>query len=228
MSISDVTPAPSSGATATVSKEITGPPTTTPREENKDRALFAGEDIFLGNPFHHEVLTKQALNQSGFSLEAADDASWHADYIDSYLYNPEWWFNPLKRGGLDRFKAVLSIKPDLEKLHFDDLGTSKQVVSMWKRYMGGSLAGLYWAAEIYEKVRSEDLDREDLDPDPIAAAHNIIGVTMHSIQDFYSHSNWIDEIDRRGMSFLDSCEAEDLVLYTGWFADPNSSPKPHG
>ena len=188
------------------------------------RALFLGED-FINGPFYHEVLSGKALEGAGFAGNAADDIGWHAEYIDSYLYSPIWWLqgvttaNPL----LGRLTASLSIRPDLGKIHFDDLGTTDQVLNMWHRYMRGCLVGLYWAAEIDAGTYSENLD-------PIGAAHNLLGVTLHAIQDFYSHSNWIDKENRRERSFFDvaECDLKDMFLYTGSYENDFSSLKPHG
>ena len=188
------------------------------------RDLFSGEDMLKGQPFHHEDITETALKDAGFALETSDAIAWHADYVDSYLYNPIWWFSGVVSDNpvFDRFVAARSISPELEKLHFDDLGTS-QVVSMFLRYMRGCLVGLYWAAEIYNGSYMENID-------PIGAAHNIIGVTLHAIQDFFSHSNWIDEVNRRDKTFLDfqTCDLDEMQRYTGYYEDEFSSLKPHG
>src|SRR4028118_2028458 len=69
---------------------------------------FSGEDPVFGHPWYHEKLTREAAKEAGFSFNstkddedekndkreldgAAEALAWHADYIDSYLYNPVWW-----------------------------------------------------------------------------------------------------------------------------------------
>src|SRR5688500_4239766 len=61
---------------------------------------FGGEDPLNGKPWHHEEITRTAATDPsiGFSTEAANSLAWHADYIDSYLYNPLWWV----KGGMHR------------------------------------------------------------------------------------------------------------------------------
>ena len=53
--------------------------------------------------------------------------------------------------------------------------------------MCGCLIGLHWAAQIDKGEHFENVQA-------LGAAHNILGVTFHAIQDFYSHSNWIDPV----------------------------------
>lgn len=182
------------------------------------RELFGGEDLFLGLPWWHEVLSENAASDFGFSPTAAAMVAWHADHTDSYAYNPFYWF---KTVGFDRFRAARSLSPDLAKVHNDDLFSTAQVISAQYRYMTGCLVGLHWAAQIYGGTYTENVDA-------LGAAHNILGVTLHALQDFYSHSNWIDEPSRRKSTFLDFCgSVEDEYLYTGSFEE-DGGIKSHG
>src|SRR4028118_2213232 len=101
---------------------------------------FSGEDPVFGHPWYHEKLTREAAKAAGFTSNvtkddtdekndrreqdgAAEALAWHADYIDSYLYNPVWW----GQGGLNRYKASRAVLADLEKCHFDDLFSTDKV-----------------------------------------------------------------------------------------------------
>lgn len=88
--------------------------------------------------------------------------------------------------------------------------------------MSGCLIGLHWAAQVYEGSHKENVDA-------LGPAHNILGVTFHALQDFYSHSNWIDEKERRGKIFLDMSDSdlEKGYLYTGSVQE-SGGIKPHG
>jgi hypothetical protein len=103
------------------------------------------------------------------------------------------------------------------------LHTLQQVITAYYRYMNGCLIGLQWAAELYNNPSLYP------DIDAVNFAQNILGITFHAIQDFYSHSNWIDEPDRRDKIFLDIplCELESTFLYTGSFEE-EFGIKPHG
>jgi hypothetical protein len=153
---------------------------------------FGTEDL-LNGPFHHEVITEEAAKAVEFKGELSSETSgnaartealhtlgWNADYIDSYLYSPYWW---AADAGLDRFKVSLSTSHELERLHFDDLFSSDQVHHTWRRYTTGTMAGLLWAANRYKNG----------DTSAIHAAQNIVSVSLHAMQDFYSHSNWVDD-----------------------------------
>jgi hypothetical protein len=199
---------------------------------------FGGEDPVLGNPWHHEAISRDAAKAAGFTFNpridsepapipglatafkpdprrtgdrAAEAIAWHADYVDSYLYNPLWW----APGGIGRFKVALATAPELEKVHFDDLFDANKVRYMWRRYVSGTMAGLKWAR----------------DHDDVAAAQNIVGVSLHALQDFYSHSNWIDDPSRRPVTFFSTPlnSRISLPLYTGAYEqEAHQGIKHHG
>jgi hypothetical protein len=174
-------------------------------------AAFGGEDPIKGNPWYHAEFSKEALEANGFSLDARLAIAWHADYVDSYLYNPLWW----APGGVKRFRASLATYDELAKLHFDDLYSSDQVHRMFRHYTSGTVAGLIWAA------KNND----------VAAAQNILGVSLHAIQDFYSHSNWVDAPERRTRTYFQTpyADRQSLTLFTGAYEHPeHTGIKSHG
>jgi hypothetical protein len=170
---------------------------------------FGGEDPIAGKPWHHEEISAEAAREAGFAPEAAAQVAWHADYVDSYLYNPLWW----AQGGLKRFKVALATAPELTRVHFDDLFTTAQVRDQWDRYTTGTLAGLLWA-------------REQDDP---SAARHVLGVSLHAIQDFYSHSNWVDAPDRRNRTWFEvpAAERARMTLYTGAYEHSGEAGHKH-
>ncbi|MGC4046789.1 MAG: hypothetical protein QM758_23595 [Armatimonas sp.] len=177
---------------------------------------FGGEDPINGLPWHHQDITEHASYKDteyevGFTTEAGQSIAWHADYVDSYLYNPLWW----APGGVPRLKASLSSAPELTKMHFDDLFSADQVRYMWRRYTSGTIAGLLWAKEQGD----------------VNAAQNIVGTGLHAIQDFYSHSNWIDAPARRTKTFFEVplAERQNLTLFTGSYEqESHLGIKDHG
>ena len=246
---------------------------------------FGGEDFLATDiaNWHHADISKRGALAAQFSDGAAESICWHADYVDSYGYNPLWWAqgaatnpgNPLKR-----LKAALSAKSELGKVHFDDLTTVRlafnpgarlqqltldqqkaaqaiaaartnpvamaaamttlnqvtiamaeetsrvattrpprnAVELQMRRYLSGSLDGLIFAAETND----------------VAMAQHLLGVSLHAIQDFYSHSNWIDEPSRRKSTYFDSATNNwtamgNLALYTGTYETPTQTGvKSHG
>jgi len=182
------------------------------------RLGFGGEDLLAGpeefDKWHHRGISNEAARLSGWSSDAAAEVSWHADYVDSYLYNPLWWLP----GGIPRLKAALSLAPPLTNVHFDDLTSVDQVQIMWRRYLSGTVAGVAWAAEHGGTQR-------------VAAARHIVGVALHAVQDFYSHSNWVDDEARRDRlwSELTPAEQRRTPLFTGTYeADEHSGIHHHG
>jgi hypothetical protein len=191
---------------------------------------FGGEDMLDGNPWYHPAFTYLAASRSGFSPEAGASLAWHADYIDAYAYNPTWWFqeaylpafgevadaNRSPAGALpwDRYISSVAVMPDLVKLHFDDHYFTNQIDATWYRYFTGTLAGLLWAAE----------------NDDVAAAHTLLGVSLHAIQDFYSHSSWMDEPDRRPLTWLNLTPEQRLAesVKSGTYEEPDLFDYPHG
>lgn len=169
---------------------------------------FGGEDPFADEGtggWHHEEITQEAAVAAGWAPQAADELAWHADFLDSYLYNPLWWV----KGGVDRLKVSLSTRDMMKNLHFDDLSSVEQIDRMWTRYTSGALAGLVWAAQL-------DGRRE------VSAGRNVVGVALHAIQDFYSHTNWIDDPARRDKTWLGHNAADrlEIALYSGAYESP--------
>lgn len=192
---------------------------------------YSGEDLLNGYPFHHFDITLRALAGDaavladpsagvmpglGFSPAAANAVAWHADYIDSYLYSPIWWAQGVTEDNPTlRIKAAFSQYDHLVKLHFDDTFSTAGIDDTWRRYAAGTIAGLEWAAQNGD----------------VAAAYNILGVSVHAVQDFYSHSNWVDDPARRGKTWQATGPAERraLGLYSGAYEIPeNVAQNSHG
>lgn len=187
-------------------------------------AFFGGEDPLApapdGDNWHHEGLTRRAAARAGWSAEAENAVAFHTDYLDSYLYNPLWWLNVADGGGVDRLRVVMSSQADLQKVHFDDLFTTESIGAMWRRYLSGTVCGLLWVA------------RQDVDVDTkVSMAHNLVGVSLHALQDFVSHSNWIDDPIRRPHTWFEAAPTAraGFSLWTGSYESADHlGVKPHG
>lgn len=184
---------------------------------------FSGEDPLAPSPnednWHHEGLSRKAARRAGWSSQAETALAFHADYLDSYLYSPLWWFHP-DGGGVPRLRVALSSEAELVKVHFDDLFAPETVRAMWRQYLSGTVCGLLWIAN------------QDLPADAKASmAHNVVGASLHALQDFWTHSNWIDDPARRSTTWFDMSPSQrsTLPLWTGSYelAD-HLGIKPHG
>lgn len=154
--------------------------------------MFGTEAMLAPAPnvaiWHHEGQTKAAARAAGLSEEAGANLAFHADAIDRYLHSPFW----LVAGGLRRLRAVRRRRSAWETLHFDDLDDGAAVAAEWERISGGAVCGVLWAA-------TSSLPRDVR----LRAAEHVIGLGMHAIQDFYSHSTWIDDPRRRSLTWQD-------------------------
>ena len=186
--------------------------------------IYAGEDPLVPNPapdnWHHEGLSTRAAGSAGWLGPATTSLAFHTDFVDSYLYSPLWWFDPTKGGGADRLRVVMSSHDDLLKVHFDDLFDPGEIRAMWRRYLSGTVCGLLW------------VERQALPIEVKAAmAHNIIGVSLHALQDFESHSNWIDDPARRTTTWFEAepADRDGMSLWSGSYEQPDHlGIKPHG
>jgi hypothetical protein len=187
--------------------------------------MFGGEDPLADAPspdnWHHEGLTRKAADDAGWSDQAQNALAFHADYLDSYLYSPLWWFDVANGGGPARIPIVMSSQHELVKLHFDDLVHPEAVRAMWRQYLSGTAAALIWLGHAHPgSVDSR-----------AAMAKNVVGASLHAIQDFYSHSNWIDDEDLRDRTWFEVSPERRacLSLWTGTYELPSHlGIKPHG
>jgi hypothetical protein len=168
------------------------------------RALvtFGGEDPFIGQPWYHAGMTSAAAGAAGWSESAALDLAWHSAAADSYLYNParRWVV------GAHRRRAVRYVRRALVSMHFDDMTSTEMIEQAWNRYTAGCVAAVLWCAP-----------RRD-----IAAARHAVGLTLHALQDFYSHSTWLDDPCRWTQTWweMEPSRRRGLRLTTGAYMRP--------
>ncbi len=107
---------------------------------------------------HHWDLTNYALSAEGFKEDAANMAkaiNWFTDFYST------------KKPGPDH---------EAEKLHFDNLFTTKDVDQYWKTFVANTKKACERAVK-------------NKDPEELLT---YIGISLHAVQDFYTHSNWVD------------------------------------
>ena len=110
-----------------------------------------------------------------------------------------------------------AVQDELGKLHFDNLYDKQQVSNYWGWLLHDTKSTLVQAAE------SDD-------PETSLA---VLGLFLHAVQDFYSHSNWVETHPRadgaayRRETWLADGFPEDGELFTGSYP-PHPSPPPPG
>lgn len=99
----------------------------------------------------------------------------------------------------------------LGRLHFDNLLTSNAVRMYWYRLANNTKIALQSAASANDPFR----------------AICLLGMSLHAVQDFYTHSNWVELHPRQGRSYRSVSYFQDIpvddwnILWTGKY--PNDS-----
>jgi hypothetical protein len=145
---------------------------------------------------HHSDLTREALQDEGFS-----DTSIKVTQVQNWLVD---YFSSSPVSGLQGIKA------DAEKLHFDNLFSTSQVQNYW-----GNLT-------VNTKNAVQQAAREN---DPLKLL-TVLGISLHAVQDFYTHSNWVETHQPSGNAYrtetwFDSTPEQhaDLGLFTGSYPE---------
>lgn len=175
--------------------------------------LFGSDDPLAPvgrGDWHHRTLTVAAARAAGFSADAAWAVAMPAVAVDLYLNHPFW----VLCGGWPRVVGAWLGRVPLRAVHFDDLGSAAEVEQAWQRITGGTLAGLDWCR------RTGDVD----------SARHLLGLGLHAVQDFYSHSNWIDDPARRDTTWLEGTADLTADLWTALVGagTPGADRPPHG
>jgi hypothetical protein len=130
----------------------------------------------------HAEATRHAMKANGFS----DDARL-ATQVSNYLTD----FYPVLAMGIDKVGAErLGLEKDVsfDYLHFDDLPKAADVERQWGLLEKNTRAALRkYAADANVKPGFR-----------LIVLLNIIGSSLHAVQDFYSHSNWVELHGNRG------------------------------
>lgn len=150
---------------------------------------------------HHLDLTRQAFIGAGFNsgsdaILAAQVANWLTDY---YSGRPT-----LDSDG----NALRQLKRDMPELHFDSLTSTAEVRYYWSRLSRNTQTAIVDLAE-----QARDAPNEDERSIKLMQMLAIIGMTLHAVQDFYSHSNWSEIFTTQ----------PGIYRATTWFDVPNPS-----
>jgi len=167
--------------------------------------LIAVVICVVGSPFgyafdtgHHFDVTRTVLHEKDFgdtAIEIAQIYNWLTDYYSS---------SPTTKTPI---QGARKVKRDLQTLHFDNLFTPQEIAIAWG-----------WLMQNLETATREAA-RDDR-PDH---ALILLGIAVHAVQDFYSHSNWVETRPRpvngayRCETFLAAGSPQGEDLHTGMF-----------
>lgn len=127
---------------------------------------------------HHRDMTIAALRKEGFSDDAINVIVLQNWLVDWYAAHGDRKLHPLVREHEDYI-----IVAETKYLHFD---------SLIGRNVGESIARDYWttlakstSAAIVKRLRAKQPD--------VLGILTLLGVSLHMVQDFYTHSNWVGD-----------------------------------
>lgn len=170
----------------------------------------------------HADATRTAMTQNGFSADArllCQFTNYLTDYFSAVDLDEAYKRLPAgvptgRSSGMQGTEIA-----DLARLHFDALTSHAEVEHQWKTLEANTKAALLkWAAEPSVKGGYR----------PVVLM-TILGASLHAVQDFYSHSNWLKKVKWSAGDtipiWFDVPEAERLKLAvkTGWYPDANQT-----
>jgi hypothetical protein len=146
----------------------------------------------------HQDMTRAAFQDEGFSpgspvIGIAQISNWLVDYYSSVPTYP-------------------LLQAQLAHAHFDNLTSPTQIRNVWNRLTLNTQSGI---VEAVNGVRSASGAAERYRRKVFLAL--LIGASLHPVQDFYSHSNWVELYPMRG----------GVYGTRTWFDTPSPSPALH-
>jgi hypothetical protein len=126
----------------------------------------------------HQDMTRAAFQDEGFApgsrvIEIAQVSNWLVDY---YSNRP-----PV--GGSE----FVRLARELSHMHFDNLDSLAHVRNTWARLAWNTRNGVRAAAAEVRSARNAEERYQRL-----VHLAVLIGASLHPVQDFYSHSNWVE------------------------------------
>lgn len=172
-------------------------------------------------------MTKQAFIAFGIALSAwspAFDTGPHQDITRNALKREGFGEYPIKMTQVmnwlvDYYSNQGDNQSELEMLHFDNLVATAGSTSTHK-------VRVYWNYLTNNTRRA--LQTAATNNDPFRAL-SVLGMSLHAIQDFYTHSNWVETHPQRGFGYRTATwfslppPKDDQSIRTGIY--PDSKPQ---
>jgi len=165
----------------------------------------------------HADATRIAMEQNGFSADArllCQFTNYLTDYFSGANAKVFLKMPAEMRKGANGQQNVND--DDVARLHFDALTSTAQVEQQWKTLEANTVAALVkWAADPSVKAGYR----------PVVLM-TALGASLHAVQDFYSHSNWLKKAKSVGgvvPLWFEVPESDRLKLdvKSGWYPDGN-------
>jgi hypothetical protein len=163
----------------------------------------------------HVEATRIAMDNEGFSADARLLCQF-GNYLTDYFSGAESKYAEYVPAEIpmqsNRFHGV--DERDVARLHFDALTSTAQVEQQWSALESNTKAALVkWAADPSVKSGYR----------PVVLI-TILGASLHAVQDFYSHSNWLKRVASTGAAApiwfeVSAADRAKLDVKTGWYPD---------
>lgn len=179
-----------------------------------------------GRPRCLPALASLALLVSLLALPAralAFDTGHHADLTYNALHDMGFGADAIKVAQVENWltdwysspQTPRGFRADFEKLHCDCLFSTGQARAYWDRLSANAKSAVQRAA------------RND---DPVMFLA-ILGVSLHAVQDFYTHSNWVETHPASGTAYradtwFSAPPPAGMEVYTGWYSNELYPNKP--
>ena len=175
-------------------------------------SLLISLNSFGFDTWWHAECTRKAMVANGFSADArlaAQVSNYITDFHSAILFGtgiPE-----------KQRVEVLKLKQEMsyEYLHFDAIFSTRDIQQNWDRIYANTIRTL-------KKFHNNPEVKSGF---RLIVLYNIMGASLHIVQDFYSHSNWVNTYAARQQSPIPTWYGEDslfrnsLQLYTGAYPD---------
>jgi hypothetical protein len=168
----------------------------------------------------HAECTRKAMVANGFSSDARL-ATQVSNYITDFMAALNMPNELMDKAGI----SSLHLRSDhsYDFLHFDAIFTEQDIEQNWQRILANTVAALRKYAN---GAGVEEGFRQII-------IFNIIGASLHAIQDFYSHSNWVNlHIQQRLLPVpiwfdVSPEDRKKMKLFTGIYQKPYNGHVSH-
>ena len=161
----------------------------------------------------HAECTRKAMVANGFSGDARL-ATQVSNYFTDFMAVLNMGNDELEKVKIN--KALFRSDHSYDFLHFDAIYTTADIEKNWKLIFENTKAAL---KQFASSSAVEPGFRQ-------IVLFNIVGASLHIIQDFYSHSNWVNTYMDKGVSLIPiwydvaDSERSKMKIFTGIYAKP--------
>jgi hypothetical protein len=178
--------------------------------------IFANLQSWAFDTWWHAECTRKAMTANGFSGDAR-----LATQVSNYItdFHSAGLFSSPETESL--LKVTKKQEWSFEFMHFDAIYTTAHIEKNWENIYINTVNAL-------NKYNGSSNVKKGF---KLIVLFNIIGASLHIVQDFYSHSNWVNTFDSLKLNPIptwyqkDSIERNKYKLFTGAYPDGSAKGK---